>query len=166
MRKPVRASEGTPERRPPRLNVGGHRRRPSPNWRAEILRHIGGEGGVALESGFLNQRTPSRINSRLAGGAGRGQDRGDRKKFRTRCCSSIFTAPLRPLDAITGATTTDDILNLIFSTFCIGKIKPSMSSLSAAKPGKRPYATRETTSTVSRSVHALFQQADAGRYAS
>jgi len=28
---------------------------------------------------------------------------------------------LRPLDAITGETTTDDILNLIFSTFCIGK---------------------------------------------
>ena len=28
---------------------------------------------------------------------------------------------LRPLDAITGATTNDDILNLIFSTFCIGK---------------------------------------------
>jgi tRNA modification GTPase len=28
---------------------------------------------------------------------------------------------LRPLDAITGATTTDDILNLIFSTFCVGK---------------------------------------------
>jgi tRNA modification GTPase len=28
---------------------------------------------------------------------------------------------LRPLDAITGETTTDDILNLIFSSFCIGK---------------------------------------------
>ena len=28
---------------------------------------------------------------------------------------------LRPLDEITGATTTDDILNLIFSTFCVGK---------------------------------------------
>ncbi|MGI9100997.1 MAG: tRNA uridine-5-carboxymethylaminomethyl(34) synthesis GTPase MnmE [Terriglobales bacterium] len=28
---------------------------------------------------------------------------------------------LRPLDEITGATTTDDILSLIFSTFCIGK---------------------------------------------
>jgi tRNA modification GTPase len=28
---------------------------------------------------------------------------------------------LRPLDEITGATTTDDILNLIFSRFCIGK---------------------------------------------
>ena len=28
---------------------------------------------------------------------------------------------LRPLDEITGATTNDDILNLIFSSFCIGK---------------------------------------------
>jgi tRNA modification GTPase len=28
---------------------------------------------------------------------------------------------LRPFDAITGATTADDILNRIFSTFCIGK---------------------------------------------
>jgi tRNA modification GTPase len=28
---------------------------------------------------------------------------------------------LQPLDAITGATTADDILNRIFSTFCIGK---------------------------------------------
>jgi tRNA modification GTPase len=30
-------------------------------------------------------------------------------------------AALRPLDSITGATTADDILNRIFSTFCIGK---------------------------------------------
>ena len=28
---------------------------------------------------------------------------------------------LRPIDAITGATTADDILHRIFSTFCIGK---------------------------------------------
>jgi tRNA modification GTPase len=28
---------------------------------------------------------------------------------------------LRALDDITGATTADDILNLIFSSFCIGK---------------------------------------------
>ncbi len=30
-------------------------------------------------------------------------------------------AALRPIDAITGSTTADDILNRIFSTFCIGK---------------------------------------------
>ena len=30
-------------------------------------------------------------------------------------------AALRPLDAITGATTVEDILDNIFSTFCIGK---------------------------------------------
>jgi len=28
---------------------------------------------------------------------------------------------LRPIDAVTGATTADDILNRIFATFCIGK---------------------------------------------
>ena len=32
-----------------------------------------------------------------------------------------FYSALRPIDAITGATTADDILNRIFSTFCIGK---------------------------------------------
>ncbi|MFZ0933575.1 MAG: tRNA uridine-5-carboxymethylaminomethyl(34) synthesis GTPase MnmE, partial [Bryobacteraceae bacterium] len=30
-------------------------------------------------------------------------------------------AALQPIDAITGGTTADDILNRIFSTFCIGK---------------------------------------------
>ncbi|MBM3734182.1 MAG: tRNA uridine-5-carboxymethylaminomethyl(34) synthesis GTPase MnmE [Acidobacteria bacterium] len=32
-----------------------------------------------------------------------------------------FYAALAPIDSITGATTADDILNRIFSTFCIGK---------------------------------------------
>jgi tRNA U34 5-carboxymethylaminomethyl modifying GTPase MnmE/TrmE len=30
-------------------------------------------------------------------------------------------AALGPLDALTGATTAGDVLNRIFSTFCIGK---------------------------------------------
>lgn len=33
----------------------------------------------------------------------------------------LFYNALAPLDALTGATTADDILNRIFSTFCIGK---------------------------------------------
>jgi tRNA modification GTPase len=32
----------------------------------------------------------------------------------------LYTA-LQPLDAITGATTAEDILHRIFNTFCIGK---------------------------------------------
>jgi tRNA modification GTPase len=32
----------------------------------------------------------------------------------------LYTA-LRALDELTGATTAEDILDLIFSTFCIGK---------------------------------------------
>ena len=41
---------------------------------------------------------------------------------RTRATASLdLYNALRPLDEITGVTTTDDILNLIFSRFCIGK---------------------------------------------
>ncbi len=39
-------------------------------------------------------------------------------------CKTLFqciSIGYLPLDEITGATTTDDILNLIFGTFCIGK---------------------------------------------
>jgi tRNA modification GTPase len=32
-----------------------------------------------------------------------------------------FYEGLQALDGLTGATTSDDILHLIFSTFCIGK---------------------------------------------
>jgi tRNA modification GTPase len=32
-----------------------------------------------------------------------------------------FYGALAPIDSITGATTADDILNRIFSSFCIGK---------------------------------------------
>ncbi len=88
--------------------------------RAEILRHVGGEGGVALESGFLtNVRHQGLIQGSLAA----------LEAAKTAVASKIphemllldLYGALRPLDAITGATTTDDILNLIFSTFCIGK---------------------------------------------
>ena len=44
-----------------------------------------------------------------------------RRACRTRCCCWICTPRCAPIDAITGATTADDILNRIFSTFCIGK---------------------------------------------
>ena len=47
--------------------------------------------------------------------------RRPRRPSRTRCCCSISTPRSRPIDAITGATTADDILNRIFTTFCIGK---------------------------------------------
>jgi tRNA modification GTPase len=88
--------------------------------RAEILRHIGGEGSVPVEYGFLtNVRHQRLIQDSLAG-----LDAATRavtgKIPHEMLLLDLYSA-LRPLDAITGATTTDDILNLIFSTFCIGK---------------------------------------------
>ncbi len=88
--------------------------------RAEILRHIGGESGTQAESGFLtNVRHQGLIKDSLAG-LDAAQNAVARKIPHEMLLLDLYNA-LRPLDAITGATTTDDILNLIFSTFCIGK---------------------------------------------
>jgi tRNA modification GTPase len=88
--------------------------------RTEILRHIAGETGMQAESGFLtNVRHQSLIqDSLVALEAAKKAVAG--KVPHEMLLLDLYNA-LRPLDAITGATTTDDILNLIFSTFCIGK---------------------------------------------
>ncbi len=88
--------------------------------RASILRHVGGEAGAQAESGFLtNVRHQGLINDSLAAlDAAKNAVAG--KVPHEMLLLDLYNA-LRPLDAITGATTTDDILNLIFSTFCIGK---------------------------------------------
>ena len=88
--------------------------------RAEILRHIGGETGAQGEAGFLtNVRHQGLVqNSLTAFDAAEGAVNA--KVPHEMLLLDLYSA-LRPLDAITGATTTDDILNLIFSTFCIGK---------------------------------------------
>ncbi len=88
--------------------------------RTEILKHIGGETGSQPESGFLtNVRHAGLIKDSLAAlDAAKNAVAG--KIPHEMLLMDLYNA-LRPLDAITGATTTDDILNLIFSTFCIGK---------------------------------------------
>ncbi len=88
--------------------------------RAEILRHIGGETGAPAEAGFLtNVRHQHLVQDSLAAlDAATGAVTG--KVPHEMLLLDLYNA-LRPLDAITGATTTDDILNLIFSRFCIGK---------------------------------------------
>jgi tRNA modification GTPase len=88
--------------------------------RSEILRHIGGEAGTQAESGFLtNVRHQGLIKESLVG-LDAAQDAVTGKVPHEMLLLDLYNA-LRPLDAITGVTTTDDILNLIFSSFCIGK---------------------------------------------
>lgn len=91
-----------------------------PELRAEILRHVGGESGTQVEAGFLtNVRHQGLIQDSLNALAA--AEAAVRNKIPHEMLLMDFYNSLRPLDAITGATTTDDILNLIFSTFCIGK---------------------------------------------
>jgi tRNA modification GTPase len=88
--------------------------------RSEILRHVGGEAGTQVESGFLtNVRHQGLVRDSLAALAA-AKNAVNGKVPHEMLLLDLYGA-LRPLDAITGATTTDDILNLIFSTFCIGK---------------------------------------------
>jgi tRNA modification GTPase len=88
--------------------------------REEILRQVGGEAGRQAESGFLtNIRHQGLVRDSLAG-LEAGRVAVENKIPHEMLLMDLYGA-LRPLDEITGATTTDDILNLIFSRFCIGK---------------------------------------------
>ena len=88
--------------------------------RAAIVRAVAGERGGVRESGMLtNVRQHQAVQQSL-----RGLDAA-----RAALEASIphemllldLCEALRGLDALTGATTTEDVLRLIFSTFCIGK---------------------------------------------
>ncbi|HEY7617559.1 MAG TPA: tRNA uridine-5-carboxymethylaminomethyl(34) synthesis GTPase MnmE [Terriglobales bacterium] len=91
-----------------------------PELRSEILRHIGGDSGVQAESGLLTSvRHQGLVRDSLA--ALQAAKHAIASKVPHEMLLLDFYNALRPLDEITGATTTEDILNLIFSTFCIGK---------------------------------------------
>ena len=88
--------------------------------RNEILRHIGGESGAQGETGFVTSlRHQSLIREAIA--ALEAAQVAARTKIPHEMILLDLYNALRQLDEITGATATDDILNLIFSTFCIGK---------------------------------------------
>jgi len=88
--------------------------------RGEILRHLGGEAGAQAESGFLTSaRHQKLVRESLAGLVA--AERATRDSLPHEMLLLDLYGALRPLDEITGATTADDILNLIFGSFCIGK---------------------------------------------
>jgi len=88
--------------------------------RAEILRHLRGDAGAQAEGGLLtNLRQKKLVADALTA-------LNAAKQAVTQCVPHEMLlldlyAALRALDEMTGVTTTDDVLNLIFGTFCIGK---------------------------------------------
>jgi tRNA modification GTPase len=88
--------------------------------RAEILRHIRGDAAPQTETGFLTSvRHQDLVNDSLT--ALQAANIAVQNNIPHEMLLLDLYNALRPLDEITGATTTDDILNLIFSKFCIGK---------------------------------------------
>jgi tRNA modification GTPase len=88
--------------------------------RAEILKYVGGDGAAQRETGFLTNVRHQKLVRDSLGALDAAIAAVHANVPHEMLLLDLYGA-LRPLDEITGATTTDDILNLIFSTFCIGK---------------------------------------------
>jgi len=91
-----------------------------PELRAAILQRLGGESGPQIETGFLTSARHQKLVSDSIVALKTASSAVAARVPHEMLLLDLYSS-LRPLDEITGATTTDDILNLIFSTFCIGK---------------------------------------------
>jgi tRNA modification GTPase len=91
-----------------------------PELRSQILRQVGGDSLGQAETGFLTNVRHQALVRQSLDGLQRGLNAVRDRIPHEMLLLDLYSA-LRPLDEITGATTTDDILNLIFSSFCIGK---------------------------------------------
>jgi tRNA modification GTPase len=91
-----------------------------PELRSEILRHVGGESGIQAEPGFLTNVRQQNLVGQSVSALGAAINAVQNRIPHEMLLLDLYNG-LRPLDEITGVTTTEDILNLIFSTFCIGK---------------------------------------------
>ena len=87
---------------------------------AHVAPQCGSAGGAESESALLtNVRQQAAVTSALEALA-KARAAAETNTPHEMLLLDLYSA-LRALDELTGATTTDDILNLIFSTFCIGK---------------------------------------------
>jgi tRNA modification GTPase len=91
-----------------------------PVLRAAILQHVAGDATHQLESGFLTSVRHQKLVTDALTSLDAASTAVAARVPHEMLLLDLYAA-LRPLDEITGATTTDDILNLIFGTFCIGK---------------------------------------------
>ena len=87
--------------------------------REEILRVVSGVSGRE-ESGFLTNLRQYQLVTDALSALASAEHAIHQHTPHEMVLMDLYNT-LRPLDDITGITTTDDILNLIFSTFCIGK---------------------------------------------
>ena len=90
-----------------------------PELRSRIVQAIA-PGQSAQEPGFLTSLRHEQLLRETAEALANGRRAVEFGIPHEMVLLDLYAA-LRPIDAITGATTADDILNRIFTTFCIGK---------------------------------------------
>ena len=107
-------------RLPPLLSVSALTGEGIAGLREAILEAVAPKGAFQRETGFITSLRHEQLLREAA-------------RYLEKSCDAVRSltphemllldlyGALRPFDAITGATTADDILNRIFSTFCIGK---------------------------------------------
>jgi tRNA modification GTPase len=88
--------------------------------RSRILQLVGGDHAGQPENGFLTNVRQHKLVQDALTALDQAVKAVLEKTPHEMILLDLYGA-LRPLDEITGATTADDILNLIFSSFCIGK---------------------------------------------
>jgi tRNA modification GTPase len=116
---PGKASPAHPDA-PPRIPTSALTGEGIPALRAAILRHITGDSTLQAEPGFLTSVRHQKLVTDARASLDAATNAVTAHVPHEMLLLDLYGA-LRPLDEITGATTTDDILNLIFGTFCIGK---------------------------------------------
>jgi tRNA modification GTPase len=87
--------------------------------RDAILHYVAGDS-VQLEAGFLTSVRHQKLVTDALAALDQATGAVGQRVPHEMLLLDLYGA-LRPVDEITGVTTTDDILNLIFGTFCIGK---------------------------------------------
>jgi len=91
-----------------------------PELRQAILNAVAPEGAFERETGFITSLRHEQLLRESAAALEKARAAAESGIPHEMLLLDLYGA-LRPIDAITGATTADDILNRIFSTFCIGK---------------------------------------------
>jgi tRNA modification GTPase len=91
-----------------------------PRLRELILESIAPKGAFEQETGFITSLRHEQLLRESAAYLEKARGAVEAAIPHEMLLLDLYAA-LRPIDAITGATTADDILNRIFSTFCIGK---------------------------------------------
>ena len=91
-----------------------------PELRDTILGHVTGATGANTESGFLTNARHQKLVQDGISALDAASVATNQRIPHEMILLDLYSA-LKALDEITGATTSDDILNLIFSRFCIGK---------------------------------------------